>query len=37
MDMLGKYKSCVAARSTSSEILKSSQDGGIITQMFVYA
>ncbi|WP_319579575.1 coenzyme F420 hydrogenase subunit beta [uncultured Methanospirillum sp.] len=37
MDMLGKYKSCVAARSTSSEILKSSQDGGIVTQMFVYA
>jgi len=37
MDMLGKYKSCVAARSTSSEILKCSQDGGIVTQMFVYA
>lgn len=37
MDMLGKYKSCVAARSTSSEILKCSQDGGIVTAMFVYA
>lgn len=37
MDMLGKYKTCVAARSTSSEILKTSQDGGIVTQMFIYA
>jgi coenzyme F420 hydrogenase subunit beta len=34
---LGKYKACVSARSTSKEILKKSQDGGIVTQLFAYA
>lgn len=37
MDYLGKYKSAVAARSTCSEVLKGSQDGGIVTSMFLYA
>ncbi len=37
MDYLGKYKSCVSARSTCSEVLKGSQDGGIVTSMFIYA
>ncbi len=36
-NFLGSYKSCVAARSTDKEILKGSQDGGIVTQMFAYA
>lgn len=35
--VLGKYKSCVSARSTDREILGKSQDGGIVTQLFVYA
>ncbi len=34
---LGKYKACVSARSTNKEILKRSQDGGIVTQLFAYA
>ena len=34
---LGKYKSCVSARSTDKEILKASQDGGIVTQLFGFA
>ena len=34
---LGKYKSCVSARSTDKEILKGSQDGGIVTQLFAFA
>jgi len=35
--VLGNYKTCVAARSTDKEILKGAQDGGIVTQLFVYA
>jgi coenzyme F420 hydrogenase subunit beta len=34
---LGVYKTCVSARSTSKEILKKAQDGGIVTQLFAYA
>jgi coenzyme F420 hydrogenase subunit beta len=34
---LGKYKACVSARSTDKEILKGSQDGGIVTQLFAFA
>ncbi|MEN6443223.1 MAG: coenzyme F420 hydrogenase subunit beta [Methanoregula sp.] len=34
---LGKYKSCVSARSTDKELLKCSQDGGIVTQLFAFA
>ena len=34
---LGKYKSCVSARSTDKEILKGAQDGGIVTQLFAFA
>jgi coenzyme F420 hydrogenase subunit beta len=34
---LGKYKTCVSARSTSKEILKKAQDGGIVTSLFAYA
>src|SRR5208283_5787471 len=34
---LGKYKSCVSARSTDKEILKHAQDGGIVTSLFAYA
>jgi coenzyme F420 hydrogenase subunit beta len=34
---LGKYKSCVSARSTDKEILKHAQDGGIVTQLFGFA
>ena len=34
---LGKYKSCVSARSTDKEILKYAQDGGIVTQLFGFA
>jgi coenzyme F420 hydrogenase subunit beta len=30
---LGKYKTCVSARSTDKEILKNAQDGGIVTQL----
>lgn len=37
MDFLGKYKSCVSARSTCADVLKGSQDGGIVTSMFLYA
>jgi len=37
MDYLGKYKSAVAARSTSAEVLRCSQDGGIVTSMLLYA
>lgn len=37
MDVLGNYKSVVSARSTDKEILKHSQDGGIITTLFAYA
>lgn len=35
--VLGNYKTCVSARSTDKEILKGSQDGGIVTQLFAYA
>jgi coenzyme F420 hydrogenase subunit beta len=34
---LGVYKTCVSARSTSKEILKKAQDGGIVTQLFAFA
>ena len=34
---LGKYKTCVSARSTDKEILKHAQDGGIVTQSFGFA
>ncbi len=34
---LGKYKSCVSARSTNKEILKRAQDGGIVTSLFAFA
>jgi len=34
---LGKYKSCVSARSADKEILKHAQDGGIVTSLFAYA
>ena len=34
---LGKYKTCVSARSTDKEILKHAQDGGIVTSLFGYA
>lgn len=34
---LGKYISCVAARSTDKEILEKAQDGGIATTLMVYA
>ncbi|MDH7593749.1 MAG: coenzyme F420 hydrogenase subunit beta [Methanomicrobiales archaeon] len=35
--VLGKYKTVVSARSTDKEILEKSQDGGIVTQLFVFA
>ena len=34
---LGKYTTCVSARSTDKEILKKAQDGGIATTLMVYA
>jgi coenzyme F420 hydrogenase subunit beta len=34
---LGKYKSCVSARSTDKSILAGAQDGGIVTSLFAYA
>ena len=34
---LGKYKSCVSARSTDKAILAGAQDGGIVTTLFAYA
>ena len=34
---LGKYITCVAARSTDKEILEKAQDGGIATTLMVYA
>jgi coenzyme F420 hydrogenase subunit beta len=34
---LGKYTTCIAARSTDKEILKKAQDGGIATTLMVYA
>jgi len=34
---LGKYVTCVSARSTDKEILKKAQDGGIATTLMVYA
>lgn len=37
MDVLGNYKSVIAARSTDKDILKKAQDGGIITTLFAYA
>ena len=37
MDVLGNYKSVIAARSTDRDILKKAQDGGIVTTLFAYA
>jgi coenzyme F420 hydrogenase subunit beta len=34
---LGKYKSCVSARSTDKELLKCAQDGGIVSSLFAFA
>ncbi|HVP94946.1 MAG TPA: coenzyme F420 hydrogenase subunit beta [Methanoregulaceae archaeon] len=34
---LGKYKSCVSARSTDKAILAGAQDGGIVTSLFAFA
>ena len=34
---LGKYITCVSARSMDKEILKKAQDGGIATALMVYA
>jgi coenzyme F420 hydrogenase subunit beta len=34
---LGKYMTCVSARSTDKEILEKAQDGGIATTLMVYA
>jgi coenzyme F420 hydrogenase subunit beta len=34
---LGKYTTCVSARSTDKEILEKAQDGGIATALMVYA
>ncbi|MDR7667244.1 coenzyme F420 hydrogenase subunit beta [Methanosarcina sp. Z-7115] len=34
---LGKYITCVSARSTEKEILQKAQDGGIATTLMVYA
>ena len=34
---LGKYTTCVSARSTDKEILEKAQDGGIATTLMVYA
>jgi coenzyme F420 hydrogenase subunit beta len=34
---LGKYMTCVSARSTDKEILQKAQDGGIATTLMVYA
>ena len=34
---LGKYTTCVSARSTDKEILQKAQDGGISTTLMVYA
>jgi coenzyme F420 hydrogenase subunit beta len=34
---LGKYKSCVSARSTDKSILAGAQDGGIVTSLFAFA
>ncbi|AKJ38015.1 coenzyme F420 hydrogenase subunit beta [Methanosarcina barkeri] len=34
---LGKYVTCVSARSTDKEILKEAQDGGTATALMVYA
>ena len=34
---LGKYITCIAARSTDKEILEKAQDGGIATTLMVYA
>ncbi len=36
MDPFGKYISVVSARSTDKEILKKSQDGGIVSTTFIY-
>jgi len=34
---LGKYKSCVSARSADKAILAGAQDGGIVTSLFAFA
>lgn len=35
--VLGNYKSAISARAADAEILKCSQDGGVVTQLFAYA
>ena len=35
--VLGNYKTAVSARAADADILKCSQDGGIVTQLFTYA
>jgi coenzyme F420 hydrogenase subunit beta len=35
--VLGNYKTALSARSTDADILKCSQDGGVVTQLFAYA
>jgi coenzyme F420 hydrogenase subunit beta len=34
---LGKYKSCISARSTDKALLKYAQDGGIVSSLFAFA
>jgi len=34
---LGKYKSCISARSTDKALLKNAQDGGIVSSLFAFA
>ncbi|HZD43162.1 MAG TPA: coenzyme F420 hydrogenase/dehydrogenase beta subunit N-terminal domain-containing protein, partial [Methanomicrobiales archaeon] len=36
-NILGNYKQVVSARTTDKEILRGSQDGGIVTALFAYA
>ncbi|HIP16611.1 MAG TPA: coenzyme F420 hydrogenase subunit beta, partial [Methanothermococcus okinawensis] len=36
MEPLGSYKSIISARATDSRILKRSQDGGIVSAVFIY-
>ncbi len=36
-NILGNYKQAISARTTDKEILRGSQDGGIVTALFAYA
>ena len=36
MEPLGSYKSIISARATDKRILKRSQDGGIVSAVFIY-